>query len=188
MPLTRTLRKTRMLRSPGPFSHASCGGGAEVASVTWDIAQGKGVDDLLATVGPDKVLELLEGADFEKEESDDRISVHQIAEAITTRHRFARDAGERLYVYRSGCYHPNGASFVGQQVKKLLVRMRLASKWTSHKSDEVAKYLTVDAPLLWERPPRDKVNVLNGLIDVNSRTLSPVRSKYSNALTEHGCL
>jgi P4 family phage/plasmid primase-like protien len=147
--------------------------GAEVASVTWDIAQGKGIDDLLATVGPDKVLELLEGADFEKEESDDSISVHQIAEMITARHRFARDAGERLYVYRSGCYHPDGASFVAQQVKKLLVRMRLASKWTSHKSDEVVKYLTVDAPLLWERPPRDKVNVLNGLIDVNSRTLSP---------------
>jgi hypothetical protein len=44
--------------------------GAEVAFVTWDIAQGKGIDDLLANVGPEKVLELLEGADFEKDDAE----------------------------------------------------------------------------------------------------------------------
>jgi P4 family phage/plasmid primase-like protien len=37
----------------------------------------------------------------------------------------------------------------------------------------VVKYLTVDAPLLWERPPIDRVNVLNGILDVNTRSLSP---------------
>jgi hypothetical protein len=145
--------------------------GAEVAWVTWDIAQGKGIDDLLANVGPGKVLELLGGADFEKEESEDNISVHQMAEAITARHRFARDAGGRLYVYRGGVYHADGSSFVAQQVKRLLVRLKLASKWTSHKSDEVDKYLTVDAPLLWEKPPLDQVSVLNGLLNVNTRSL-----------------
>lgn len=67
--------------------------GAEVAVVTWDIALGKGIDDLLANVGPEKVLELLESADFEKEESNDGISVQQIADAINAKHRFARDAG-----------------------------------------------------------------------------------------------
>lgn len=147
--------------------------GAEVAVVTWEIALGKGIDDLLANVGPEKALELIDGAEFDKEESDDGISVQQIADAITARHRFARDAGGKLYVYRRGCYHPDGTFFVAQQVKSLLVRMKLASKWTNHKSDEVAKYLSVDAPLLWERPPQDQVNVLNGLLDVNTRRLSP---------------
>jgi hypothetical protein len=84
--------------------------GAEVAWVTWDIAQGKGIDDLLASVGPGKVLELLDGADFEKEESEDNISIHQMAEAITAGHRFARDAGGRLHVYRGGSYHADGSS------------------------------------------------------------------------------
>ena len=146
--------------------------GAEVAVLTWDIALGKGIDDLLANVGPERVLELLETADFETEESNDGLSVQQIADAITAKHRFARDAGGRLYVYQNGCYQPDGASFIAQQVKKLLVSMKLASKWTSHKSDEVVKYLSVDAPLLWEQPPRDQVNVLNGLLDVNTRALS----------------
>jgi hypothetical protein len=104
--------------------------GAEVAFVTWDIAEGKGVDDFLAKVGPEKVIALLEGLDFEAVESDDNICVHQIAEAIAARHRFARDAGGRLYVYRSGCYHPDAASLIAQQVKSLLTRMRLASKWS----------------------------------------------------------
>ena len=35
------------------------------------------------------------------------------------------------------------------------------------------KYIEVDAPLLWDRPKRDVVNVLNGQLDVNTGTLSP---------------
>ena len=81
--------------------------GAEVAVVTWDIALGKGIDDLLVNVGPEKVLELLERADFEKEESNDGISVQQIADAITAKHRFARDAGGKLFVYRGVRWTPS---------------------------------------------------------------------------------
>jgi P4 family phage/plasmid primase-like protien len=147
--------------------------GAEVAFVNWDIAQGKGIDDLLANVGPEKVLELLEAADFENPTDAGDISVYQIAELISGRHRFARDAGGRLYIFRGGSYHPDGASFVREQVKRLLERMRLSSKWSSHKAEEVVKYTEVDAPLLWEKPRLGVVNVLNGLLDVNARTLSP---------------
>jgi hypothetical protein len=147
--------------------------GAEVAFITWDIAQGKGIDDLLAKVGPEKVWDLVEAADFEKPADDDEISVHQIAEAITGRHRFAQEVGGRLYIFRGGNYHSDGASFVRQQVKQLLERMRLSSKWSSHKAEEVVKYIEVDAPLLWDRPKIDVVNVLNGLLDINTRALSP---------------
>jgi P4 family phage/plasmid primase-like protien len=147
--------------------------GAEVAFVTWDIAQGKGIDDLLANVGPGKVLEMLEGADFDKPADEDEICVYQIAELISGRHQFAQDAGGRLYIFRGGNYHPDGAAFVRRQVKHLLERMRLSSKWSSRKAEEVMKYIEVDAPLLWESPKLDVVNVLNGLLDVNARILSP---------------
>jgi P4 family phage/plasmid primase-like protien len=103
----------------------------------------------------------------------DHIAVYELAEAIGGKHRFARDAGGRLYVFRSGSYHPDGASMVRQQVKQLLERMRLSSKWSSHKAEEVVKYIEIDAPLLWERPEADVVNVLNGLLHVKTRTLSP---------------
>jgi P4 family phage/plasmid primase-like protien len=156
--------------------------GAEVAMLTWDVAQGKGIDDLLANVGPEKVLELIEVADFGKEESEDNISVHQIAEAITAHHRFARDAGGRLYVFRSGSYRTDGASFIRQQVKQILDRLRMASKWTSHKAEEVVRYIEIDAIEMWERPKLDVVNVLNGLLDVNARTLSPHSPDFLSAV------
>jgi putative DNA primase/helicase len=147
--------------------------GSEVASVTWDIGLGKGIDDLLANFGPAKVLELLEAADFEKPADGDDISVSQIADLIAGRNRFARDAGGRLYIYRDGCYHSDGASFVRQHVKQLLERMRLSSRWSSHKAEEVVKYIDVDAQLLWEKPKLDVLNVLNGLLDINTRRLLP---------------
>ncbi len=161
--------------------------GAAVAMLSWDIAQGKGIDDLLANVGPDEVLELVAGVDFEKEDSKADLSIHQIAEAISIKYRFARDSGGELYVYRGGCYHPDGAALVGQQVKRLLVRMKLASKWSSHKSEEVAKYLAVDAPLLWEKPPRDQVSVLNGILNVSTRQLRPPSPDFLSPVQEVTC-
>jgi putative DNA primase/helicase len=100
-------------------------------------------------------------------------TVHEIALAITARRRFAKDAGGRLYVFRGGTYHPDGASSVRQQVKRLMEHPGLASKWSSHRAEEVVRYIEVDAPLLSERPNLDVVNVLNGLLDVNTRILSP---------------
>lgn len=152
--------------------------GAEVAFITWDLAQGKGIDDLLAATGPERVLELLAAADFEKTADDDDISVYQIAELILGRHRFAQDAGGRLYIFRGGTYLSDGASIVRQKVKQLLERMRLSAKWSSRKAEEVVKYIAVDAPMLWDRPKADVINVLNGLLDVNTRTLSPHSPDY----------
>ena len=156
--------------------------GAEVAFVNWDIAQGKGIDDLLANVGPDKVLELLDSADFEKATDRNDINVYEIAGLISGRHRFARDIGGRLYIFRDGNYHPEGVSFVRQQVKHLLERMKLSSKWSSHKAEEVLKYIEIDAPVLWERPKRDVINVLNGLLDVRKRTLAPHSPDFLSAI------
>jgi Domain of unknown function (DUF3854) len=40
--------------------------GASVAFLEWDIAKGKGIDDHLATVGPDAVMEEIAGLDFNR--------------------------------------------------------------------------------------------------------------------------
>ena len=148
--------------------------GAEAASITWDIELGKGIDDLLATVGPAKVLEIIETVDFDAAaEADDDITVWHLAMAITAKHQFAKDTGGKLYVYRDGCYRPDGASVVHRQVKIIMEHLRQAPRWSSHKSEETLKYITVDAPVLLERPLRDAVNVLNGLLDVTTRKLMP---------------
>jgi Domain of unknown function (DUF3854) len=76
--------------------------GAHVGHVTWDAGQGKGIDDLIANVGPEKVLELLEGVDFERESDDAGITVSQIADAITSKHRFANSADGQLHIFSGG--------------------------------------------------------------------------------------
>ncbi len=60
--------------------------------------------------------------------------------------------------------------------------MKLSSKWSSHKAEEVLKYIEIDAPILWERPKRDVINVLNGLLDVQKRTLAPHSPDFLSAI------
>jgi hypothetical protein len=146
--------------------------GAEAACITWDINLGKGIDDLIVAIGAQAVLKLIADADFEAEEASD-ISVFHLAEAITAKHAFAKDIGGLLHVFRDGCYRPDGASQVHQQVKIILARLKQSPQWRSHGSEEVVKYIAVDVPLLWERPPLDQVNVINGLLNVSTGKLLP---------------
>ena len=79
---------------------------------------------------------------------------------------FARDAGSRLYRFVNGVYRPDGPAFVKQRVKGLLGQIQKLPSWSSHLANEVVEYIRVDAPELWERPPQDRINVLNGLVDL----------------------
>jgi putative DNA primase/helicase len=104
---------------------------------------------------------------------DDRVATSELADMMTTGSHFAVDMGGKLYVFESGVYKSNGESYVKRRVKSILRALKKPQQWTSRRSDEVVKYIAVDAPMLWERPPLDKLNVLNGLLDVNTRRLAP---------------
>jgi len=117
------------------------------------------------------VLGIIDAADFDASQADGDISVWHLAVAITDKNRFAKDTGGKLYVFRDGCYRPDGESVIHRQVKIIMENLRQSPQWSSHKSEETARYIAVDAPILWERPPRNAVNVLNvlnGLLDVNT--------------------
>ena len=49
----------------------------------------------------------------------------------------------------------------------------LETKWTSRKAKEACEYIRVDGPALWDSPPKDVVNLLNGLLNVHTRELRP---------------
>jgi P4 family phage/plasmid primase-like protien len=138
-----------------------------------DFAHGKDIDDLFAAGGPEQVLALVEATDCEAPADAEDIAVCQIAEEIGSGHRFARDAGGRLYIFRGGIYCPDGASTIRKLVQQLLRSLNLSSKWSSHRAEEVVKYIALDAAELWKRPPIGVVNVLNGLLNVTTRRLSP---------------
>ncbi len=97
----------------------------------------------------------------------------EIAGMITADSHLAVDSGGKLYVFDGGVYKPSGEAYVKRRVKSILSALNKSEQWTSRKSEEVVKYISVDAPVLWEAPPLDRINVLNGLLNLSTHTLEP---------------
>lgn len=109
--------------------------------------------------------------------SDDGLT-KTLADDILVCDAFARDAGGQLYVFERGVYRPHGEAHIAQRVKSILVATDDTKHWSSHRAREVVEFIRVDAPRLWERPPVDALNLLNGLLDLSSRTLRPHAAEY----------
>ena len=108
-----------------------------------------------------------------KQADDEKLATCEIADMITANACFAVDGGGKLYVFKDGVYQPRGESYVKRHVKSMLGDLERSEEWTSRKTEEVVKYIAVDAPELWDRPDANIVNVKNGLLDVRTRVLSP---------------
>lgn len=106
----------------------------------------------------------------------------RLAAAILDTDHFAQDAGGRLYVYRDGHYGPHGVRYVLARVKALLASWNESDKWSSYKGSEVVEYLRVDAPFLWERPPVERINLLNGLLDLATGELRPHSPQWLSSI------
>jgi putative DNA primase/helicase len=99
--------------------------------------------------------------------------VKRLADAILATADIAKDAGEKPYIFKDGTYLDTGEAFIKQQVKRLLLEWGLSKKWSSNRANEVVKFILVDAPRLWDKPPADTVNLRNGLLNVFTRELRP---------------
>jgi putative DNA primase/helicase len=97
--------------------------------------------------------------------------------------------GQALYVYRDGVYRAGGESDIRARVAEAL-----GDDWKPSRADEVITYLRDTVPQLWESPPLDKINVLNGMLYLDDATfldphdpdiLSPVQigAEYDPAAT-----
>ncbi len=160
---------------------------AQVSWFNWPAdrpAGAKGIDDYLAVVGPEPVLQLIEAA--LKRTADplrrETTNVDEIAQAIKADHHFARDPGGRLYVFKGGVYKPVGELLVRQRVKGIMTEWGLAQKWSTRRAAEVVEYIRVDCPELWADPPVHTLNVLNGLLDIETRKLRPHDPEFLSAV------
>jgi putative DNA primase/helicase len=63
--------------------------------------------------------------------------------------------------------------YVCRRVKLVLLDWGLGNKWNSHFGREVAEYIRLTSPSLWERPPLEILNLANGLYDLTRETLLP---------------
>ncbi len=101
------------------------------------------------------------------------ISTAALAEILRQQASFATDSAEHLYIYQDGAYRREAKKEIKSMVKKALQQGGRSEKWSSHRTDEVEKYLAIDAPELWERPPVNQINVLNGLLHLDTKEFSP---------------
>jgi putative DNA primase/helicase len=105
-----------------------------------------------------------------------------LAEAIQDRRHFAKDAGGKLYHYEDGVYRPGGDERIAVEVKHLLAENDISAKWSTHRAKEIAEYIRVDAPRLWTQPPRDRINLLNGILEVETEKLTPHTAEFLSAV------
>jgi putative DNA primase/helicase len=74
--------------------------------------------------------------------------------------------GEQLYVYARGAYRPDGEDRL-----QLRIARTLGDQWKRSHAEEVLAYLRATSPPLWERPPLDRLNVANGILDLDTGKL-----------------
>jgi phage/plasmid-associated DNA primase len=106
----------------------------------------------------------------------DKNYIPRIAKLVQSELKFAKDSGNRLYVYENGVYRPRGEGAVAAAVKSLLTRSE-TPPWSSHRVDEVVKYILVDCPFLVEHPPVNVLNVQNGILNLKTGKLSLLTPK-----------
>jgi putative DNA primase/helicase len=93
-------------------------------------------------------------------------STRELAETLLRGESYAT-GGALTYAWQDGAYRP-GERHLQQRIIDLL-----GDGWSRRKAEEIAAYIRITAPELWEQPPLDIVNVPNGLLDVGTRELAP---------------
>ena len=87
------------------------------------------------------------------------------------------NGGGLLYLYQEGLYRP------GEETMRKVLGQGLGAYWRPKRADDVIRYLYDIARELWQQPPLGRINVVNGILDVNmlmlarhsTSFLSPVR-------------
>ena len=95
-------------------------------------------------------------------------SAHVASEMIENGMIVATD-GHTLHTYDKclGRYVPSET-----QIRSKLIQ-RLGESWTPRKADAVLSWLSDFAARLWDTPPIDRVNLRNGILDIQTKELVP---------------
>jgi len=113
---------------------------------------------------------------------EDKGLIKELADEILRTDHFATDNGGQLYAFTGGVYRPDGEAAILKHVKRLLEAHSDTKRWSSHRAREVAEFIRTDAPILWERPPVDVLNLANELFEVTAGALRPHSSDHLSSV------
>jgi putative DNA primase/helicase len=92
----------------------------------------------------------------------------RLAEQLIAETPIAASAGGELYIHRGGAYRPGGEVRLRRRIA-----LSLGDEWRRNKGDEVIGYIRAVAARIWAEPPRDRINVRNGILDLDTGKLGP---------------
>jgi len=90
----------------------------------------------------------------------------------------AKDAGDKLYVFEGGVYRPYGREKIKKRAQELLAGRGLLNHWTTYREKQILEFIRVCCPRLWEKPPPNKINLLNGILDIDTMALRPHNPEF----------
>lgn len=94
-----------------------------------------------------------------------------IAGKILDDNAFALDGSGALYYWEGGRYHKGGQEYLNMRVKEVLDAENMTREFTSYRCREVQHRIETGAPTLWEHPPQDRINVKNGVLNLETMEL-----------------
>ena len=105
-----------------------------------------------------------------------------ICESIMKYVQFATDPAGRLYYYEGGVYKPRGEEAAARMYIKLLKAYDRASDWRPRRSEGLIEYIRMVAPPLLEKPDLYRINLMNGIYDLEREELQPSSSEYRTTI------
>lgn len=95
---------------------------------------------------------------------------------------FAVDQGGRLYYYNAGAYRPNGEQLVEEATLHIFEASRMINKWKPAHTDGVMRYIKARCPHIETEPITTHLNVMNGLINLETGILEPHSPQYLSTI------
>jgi putative DNA primase/helicase len=93
-----------------------------------------------------------------------------LADLLEDDTHFAGDDGGGLYRFTGGRYEP-AHRWLGREARQQLEDGMATKHWRASAGKDLAHYIWLVAPRLWDQPPADVLNVQNGLLDIASGRL-----------------
>ena len=115
-----------------------------------------------------------EGSDTASQPEPPKFIARRLAEELASTTPIAAAPSGKLYIYRGGAYKPEGERDLRERITAVL-----GDEWRRGRADETIGYLRDSAPRLWPTPPRDRINVANGILDLSRGDWSRTTRTFS---------
>jgi P4 family phage/plasmid primase-like protien len=106
-------------------------------------------------------------------DGNDKFIPKLLADDIMSSDKFITLMNRKIYVWENGYYQPRGEVLIEQRCEELL-----QEEFRKHRFSEVAEYIRASTFTVVKEPPRNLVNIENGILNILTGELTPQNPDY----------